>query len=347
MSQFNHTFLQAARGEKTAHTPVWFMRQAGRYMPEYRALRKNHSLLEIARTPELALEVTLQPLRRYKFDAAILFADILLPLTPMGIDFSFHKGEGPVIENPIRNTTDIDKLKVIDAEEGLAFVGKSVALLAHELKDRVPLIGFAGGPYTLASYMIEGGHSRNHEKTKSLMYNFESDWHRFLEKITQVTISYLSMQIKAGAQAIQLFDSWVGKLSPDDYQRYIFPHSSKILNAVKTRFPQTPRIHFGVDTAMLLSSMKEAGATVMGVDWQTPLSYARKVLGDDISLQGNLDPIALFAPEKLLREKVRLVLDQMKDRGGHIFNLGHGIIPETPLESVAIAIDEVHSYSAR
>jgi len=342
MSSFNNTFLNSCWGKPVSYTPVWFMRQAGRYMPEYQAIRKKYSLLEIARTPELATQVTLQPVEILGVDAAILFADILLPLAPMGIGFSFQKGEGPVIDNPVRNESDINHLKTFDAQEELSFVCKAVEMLSQELKDRIPLIGFAGGPFTLASYMTEGGHSRHYGFCKGLMHQHPKDWHRFLEKIAQVTLSYLSAQIKSGVQAVQLFDSWIGVLSPQDYKTYVLPHSHFILKNLSEKFPEIPRIHFGTGSSMLLSFMKEAGAEVIGIDWQTPLSYARKVLGEKVSLQGNLDPALLFAPQESIQKEIKNILEQRGNPARHIFNLGHGILPQTPVENVKFVVKEVH-----
>lgn len=343
MPPFNDNFLRAARRQNVTRTPVWFMRQAGRYMPEYRKLREKYSLLEIARTPELALEVTLQPIKRFDLDAAILFADILLPLEPMGCPFHFAKGEGPVIEKPIASAADIAKLRTIDASESLGYVAQAIGLLRKVLN--VPLIGFAGAPFTLASYMIEGGHSRHFAKAKSLMWNDEKAWHAFMQKLAQVALDYLSMQIQAGAQAIQLFDSWVGCLSVVDFEQYVLPHTRFIFEGLASRYPDTPRIFFGVGTGHLLPLIATLPIDVVGVDWQTPLSRAHEMVGSRFCLQGNLDPVALFVEKSQLREKTRMILQNLPPSASLIFNLGHGILPETPLDAVETVIQTVHDFA--
>jgi uroporphyrinogen decarboxylase len=319
------------------------MRQAGRYMPEYRALREKHTLLELAKTPELATQVTLQPMK-LGMDAAILFADILLPLEPMGAPFSFEKGEGPVVHSPIRTHADVDKLRVIEPEDGLQYVMDAIKMLKGELK--VPLIGFAGAPFTLASYLVEGGKSRDFQKTKKLMYGEPETWKLLMSKLAEVVRRYLHKQIDAGADAVQLFDSWVGQLGPDDYVEYIQPHVSHILKDIEKR--GVPVIHFGVGTQALISHMKDAGGTVIGVDWRTPLreTWANKI-GHDHGVQGNLDSTVLFAPRAIAEKHAQRVLDQAENRNGHIFNLGHGILPETPVETVQAVVDYVHTHSAR
>jgi uroporphyrinogen decarboxylase len=341
----NDRFLRACRREPTDVTPVWFMRQAGRYMAEYRKVREKHSLLEICKTPELSLEVTLQPLR-LGVDAAILFADILLPLEPMGAPFEFAKGEGPVIHEPIRDARGIDNLRVIDpAEEGLGYVLSAVRLIRKELGDRVPLIGFAGGPFTLASYLVEGGRSTHFEKTKRLMYGDPAAWDELMGKLAEVVRRFLVAQIEAGAQAVQLFDSWVGSLSVDDYRQFVMPHVSRILGDPGVR--SVPAIHFGTDTGALLGLMREAGGTVIGIDWRTPLDEAWDKVGGGVALQGNLDPTVLFAPWDFIAQATGRVLSRARGRAGHIFNLGHGILPETPIDSVARLVDFVHESTAR
>jgi len=336
-------FLRACRGEPTDVTPVWFMRQAGRYMAEYRALREKYTLLEICATPELALEVTLQPLR-LGFDAAILFADILLPIEPMGAPFEFVKGEGPVVHSPIRSRADIDKLRICDPEESLGHVLEAVRLIRRELDGKTPLIGFAGAPFTVASYLIEGGKSRNYEHCKHLMWAEEALWNELMHKVSEVVRLYLHAQIKAGAQAVQLFDSWIGALSVGDYARYVKPHVSRILQDVMTT--GVPVIHFGTSTTHLLPSQCEAGGTVIGVDWRLPLDEAWKIVGDR-PIQGNLDPILLCAPPEIACERARDVLKLAGGRPGHIFNLGHGIIPQTPPDTVKAVVDAIHSYEHR
>jgi uroporphyrinogen decarboxylase len=341
----NDRFLRACRREPTDVTPVWFMRQAGRYMAEYRKVREKHTLLEICKTPELSLEVTLQPLR-FGVDAAILFADILLPLEPMGAPFEFAKGEGPVIHEPVRDAKAIDKLRVIDpAHEGLGYVLDSVRLIRKELAGKVPLIGFAGGPFTLASYLVEGGRSSHFEKTKRLMYGEPTAWNALMGKLAEVVRRYLLAQIDAGAQAVQLFDSWVGSLSGDDYREFVMPHVAHILGDVVKR--GVPVIHFGTDTGALLALMRDAGGTVIGVDWRTPLDEAWQDVGSGVAVQGNLDPTVLFAPWDFIARAARKVLDRAGGRPGHVFNLGHGILPETPVDNVARLVDFVHESTAR
>jgi len=338
----NDRFLRACRREPVDRTPVWFMRQAGRYMPEYRALREKYTLLDICKTPDLALQVTQQPLR-LGVDAAILFADILLPLEPMGASFEFAKGEGPVIHEPIASRAQIERLRVIDPEESLAYVLAAIRLLRRELK--VPLIGFAGGPFTLASYLIEGGKSANFAKTKKLMFGEPEAWHVLLGKLAEVERRYLRAQIAAGAQAVQLFDSWVGDLAPADYVEYVQPHTRHVLADVERA--GVPVIHFGTGTATLLEAMRDAGGTVIGVDWCTPLDQAWSRVGYDRAVQGNMDSCALLATREVAVKHAQRVLDAAAGRAGHIFNLGHGILPETPVDHVRAVVDHVHAASER
>ena len=340
----NDRFLKACRREPTDCVPVWFMRQAGRYMEEYRAIRAKHSILEVCKTPELAAQVTLQPIDRFALDAAIIFADILLPLEPMGLRLTFEEGEGPVIHNPVRTKADVEALKLIDGSD-LGYVADAIALARRELNGRVPLIGFAGAPFTLASYAIEGGSSRNYIETKRLMYGEPAVWHRLMDKLARVVTGYLKSQIKAGAQAVQLFDSWVGCLSPDDYREYVQPHVRLIFDGLKHE--GVPLIHFGTGTATLLELMREAGGTVIGVDWRVPMDDARRRLGSGVAVQGNLDPVVLFAPVREIERRVEMILKQAGDAPGFIFNLGHGILPQTPVEHVQAAVDFVHKLSAR
>ncbi len=337
-------FLKACRREPVPRTPVWFMRQAGRYMAEYQELRRRHTILEICRTPELAAAVTFQPLSRFQLDAAIVFADILLPLPPLGVKFDFVKGEGPVIEEPVRSAAQIGGLRRFEPEEELGFVLKTIQLVRRELSPEIALIGFAGGPFTLASYMIEGGSSRDHRITKTLMYQDEESWRRLMETIASMTLRYLRAQIAAGADAVQLFDSWVGALAPDDYRRYVLPFSKQILEGLKDA--KVPLIHFGTGTAGILELLKEAGGSVIGVDWRIELSEAWDRLGPEVAVQGNLDPVALLASRQRLLEKVDHVLEQARGRRGHIFNLGHGILPPTPVENVAAVIERVRLRTA-
>ncbi len=335
----NDRFLRACRREPTDCTPVWFMRQAGRYLPEYRAIRQKYSLLEICAHPEVAAQVTLQPVELLDVDAAILFADILLPLIPMGIDLEFAAGEGPVIHNPIRTIDDVNALRAIDAANDMRDVMQTIRLVRRELNGRVPLIGFAGAPFTLASYLIEGGASRNFQKTKQLMYGEPQTWHALMQKLADVIRDYLCAQVAAGAQAVQLFDSWVGCLSPDDYRAHVLPYSQQILRAINT----APTIHFGTDTATLLPLMREAGGDVIGLDWRVPLDEGWRAVGD-VAVQGNLDPLALFAPRDVLQAKVRDILRRADGRAGHIFNLGHGILPDTPVDNVRAVVEMVREY---
>ncbi|HEX9017655.1 MAG TPA: uroporphyrinogen decarboxylase [Anaerolineaceae bacterium] len=337
-------FLRACCQQPVDATPVWFMRQAGRYMREYQAVRAKHSLLEICAQPELAAEVTLQPVSRLGVDAAILFADILLPLIPMGIQLEFAAGEGPVIHNPIRSPADVATLRPVEPRESLANVLEAVRLVRHELDGKVALIGFAGAPFTLASYIIEGGSSRNYLKTKRLMFGEPETWHSLMTRLAEIIASYLTAQVEAGAQAVQLFDSWVGALTPEDYRQYVLPYSQTIFQAL--RQTGAPAIHFGTGTASLLPLMREAGGQVIGVDWQTPLDWAWQRLDYQTAVQGNLDPVALFAPQAELDRRVDRVLIQAAGHPGHIFNLGHGILPETPVDQVQRVVDRVHERSA-
>jgi uroporphyrinogen decarboxylase len=318
------------------------MRQAGRYMPEYRALREKHSLLELCKTPELAVTVTRQPLR-LGVDAAILFADILLPLEPMGASFEFAKGEGPVIHEPIATRAQIDRLRVIDPEEALGYVLAAIRLLRRDLA--VPLIGFAGAPFTLASYLIEGGKSANFARTKKLMFGAPDAWHALMEKLAEVERRYLRAQVAAGAQAVQLFDSWVGDLAPADYVEYVQPYSRRVLADLEST--GVPVIHFGTGTATLLEAMRDAGGTVIGVDWCTPLDQAWDRVGHDRAVQGNMDSCALLATREVAVKHAQRVLDAARGRPGHVFNLGHGILPETPVDHVRAVVDHVHAASER
>jgi uroporphyrinogen decarboxylase len=337
-------FLRACRRESVDRTPVWFMRQAGRYMAEYRALRQNYTLLQLCRTPDLATEVTLQPLRRIELDAAILFSDLLLPLAPMGIPFDFVKGEGPAIEKPIRSAADIDALRVVDPRETLDFTFVAIRQIKRELGDRWPLIGFAGAPFTLASYAIEGGHSNNFALTKSLMYGDPGAWHRLAHALSTVVGDYLTAQIDAGVDAVQVFDSWVGALNEPDYREFALPHTRRIFETIGRR---VPTIHFGVASGSILRAMREAGGDVVGADWRIPLDDAWERIGVDRAIQGNLDPTLLLGPRERLFAGARDVLARAASRPGHIFNLGHGILPMTPVENVQALARYVHEQTAR
>jgi uroporphyrinogen decarboxylase len=340
----NERFLKACRREAVDATPVWFMRQAGRYMADYRSLRERHSLLEICRSPDLATEVTLQPVRRIDVDAAILFSDLLLPLEPMGLPFDFVKGEGPQLDRPISDAADIDRLKVFEPREALSHVLAAIGQIQEELDGRVPLIGFAGAPFTLASYAIEGGHSNNFAKTKALMYGHPDAWHRLCEKLADVVSDYLGAQIDAGVDAVQVFDSWVGNLSADDYREFALPHTRRIFDAIRGRVPS---IHFGTGTAAILEELRDAGGDVIGVDWRIPLDVAWDRIGFDRALQGNLDPTLLLGPVARMFHQTDDILRRVAGRPGHIFNLGHGILPSTPLEHVQMLAQYVHSASRR
>jgi uroporphyrinogen decarboxylase len=340
----NDRFLRACRREPVDVTPVWFMRQAGRYMPQYRALRERYDLLDICRSPELCVEVTLQPIEAIELDAAIIFSDLLLPLAPMGLPFSFIKGEGPSFENPLRSESDIDRLRPIDPRRDMRHVLDAIRLTREALNGRVPLIGFAGAPFTLASYAIEGGPSRDFARTKSLMYGHPEAWHRLCEMLATMVSEYLVAQVEAGAQAIQLFDSWVGSLNASDYREFALPHSKRILDAVKAT--GVPTIHFGTGTSNILAEMAEAGGDVIGADWRIPLDDAWQLIGSEKAIQGNLDPTQLLGPRHRLFRSAEDVLRRAAGRPGHIFNLGHGILPMTPVAHVQALARFVHAFRA-
>jgi uroporphyrinogen decarboxylase len=343
-TEHRYPFLRACRREPTDYTPIWLMRQAGRYMKEYRALRKKYSFLEMCKNPEIAAQVTLQPIEKFKLDAAIIFSDILIPLEPMGVAFEFAKGEGPVFHHPVREMKDIEKLRVIEPEEEVSFLVKAIGMVRKELEGKIPLIGFSGAPFTLASYIIEGGHSKNYIHTKGLMYQDGPAWDALMNKISDVLIRYLNVQIRAGVQATQLFDSWVGCLSPTDYEEYVLPYSKRVIDGVDK---SVPLIHFATSNSTLLELMKRAGGDVIGVDWRVDIGEAWARMGYDVGIQGNLDPVVLFGSEGLIRREVKRILDQVGGRPGHVFNLGHGILPNTPVENVAALVEAVHEYSAR
>jgi uroporphyrinogen decarboxylase len=321
------------------------MRQAGRYMSAYRALRQRYSLLEICRRPEIALAVTLQPVDAIEVDAAIVFSDLLLPFTPMGLDFDFVKGEGPQVSNPIRSVADVDGLRVFEPRDGLSHVLETIRLVRAELRGRVPLIGFGGAPFTMAAYAVEGGPSTSYSRTKAFMYSEPDGWHRLCDKFATMSASYLRAQIEAGAQAIQLFDSWAGALGRSDYREFAMPHTRKIFESLSGC--DVPLIHFGVGTTAILPDLAAAGGTVIGVDWRQPLDEAWAVVGPDRALQGNLDPTVLLGPRERIFSAADDVLRRAGGRGGHIFNLGHGVLPTTPLENVQALARYVHEYSAR
>lgn len=329
-------FLSACRGGRGRWTPVWFMRQAGRSLPEYRELREKHSMLEMCRTPELAAEVTLQPVDRLGVDAAILFSDIVITLVGMGVSLDIEPGVGPVIHEPVRTQADLERLRPLVPEEGTPFVAETVQIVAQQAK--VPVIGFAGAPFTLASYLIEGGPSRHHGRTKALMRGAPGVWRELMELLAGSVLGYLRAQIQAGASAVQIFDSWAGTLSPQDYERYVLPATRSILEGLEEL--GAPRIHFGVTTGELLGPMAEAGADVVGVDWRVPLDDARsRVHGR--AVQGNLDPALVLAPWEVIRSEVTDILRRGGGRG-HVFNLGHGVLPETDPEVLIRIVDYVH-----
>jgi uroporphyrinogen decarboxylase len=331
-------FLKACRREPTDYTPIWIMRQAGRYLREYREVRAKVPFLQMCKTPELAAEVTLMAVERLGVDAAIIFADILLILEPMGVGLKFSKGEGPVIERPVREKSDVDDLREVDAEE-LRYVFDAVRLTRRALRPDVPLIGFAGAPFTVASYAIEGGGSRHYEHVKTLMYRDAGAWHALMEHLTRALIAYLNGQIAAGANVVQLFDSWVGCLSPDDYREFVQPHIRRLISGLT---PNVPVIHFATGNAALLTLMRDAGGDVMGLDWRVDLAEAWAQLGHNVAVQGNLDPLALFASPTEIRRRAAKILEKAAGRPGHIFNLGHGVLPNTPVDHVLALIDAVH-----
>jgi uroporphyrinogen decarboxylase len=335
-------FLRACRREPVDATPVWFMRQAGRYMADYRSLRQRHTLLELCRNPELATEVTLQPVNAIDVDAAILFSDLLLPLEPMGIAFDFVKGEGPRIETPVRSRQDIDRIRRFEPREALGFTMEAIRLVQRALGGRVPLIGFAGAPFTLASYAIEGGPSRDFAVTKALMYGDPPGWHLLASTLSDLVADYLVAQIEAGVDAVQVFDSWVGALNAADYREFVLPHTRRIFAALEGR--GVPAIHFGTGTASILGEMREAGGDVVGADWRITLDEAWTRIGHDRGIQGNLDPTLLLGPEDRLLRGAADVLARAGGRPGHIFNLGHGILPPTPLEHVQALARFVHEH---
>ena len=342
----NSRLLRACRREPVDATPLWLMRQAGRYMAEYRALREKYTILELIRSPELAFEVTMQPINAFDLDAAIIFADILPPLEGMGLSLEFVKGEGPVLHNPVRTPADVDALRVTPAEESLPFTLDAIRLTTAELAPRgIPLIGFSGAPFTLAAYAVEGGSSRNHQHVKGLMMSDPATWHKLMEKLSQVVGEYLLAQAQAGAQVLQLFDSWVGALSPDDYRQHVMPYSRRAIEIA--REAGVPIIHFGTDTSGMLGEIRDAGGDVIGVDWRIDLDRAWARLGPDVAVQGNLDPIALFAPWDELKARAKAVLDRAGGRPGHIFNLGHGILPQTPVDNVKRLAEFVHEYTSQ
>jgi len=335
--------LDACARKPVDATPVWLMRQAGRYLPEYRAIREKMSFVEMCVRPDIAAEVTLQPLRRFELDAAIIFADILLPLEPMGIGFHFSDDDGPIISRPIRSARDLDSVRTINAAADLEYVMDAIRLVRHELDGRTPLIGFSGAPFTLASYVVEGGHSRTYAQVKGLMYHDPATFARLMSILTDVVVDYLQAQIAAGAQAVQVFDSWVGCLSPYDYERFVLPHVRRAVASVKGL--GAPVIYYVNGASAMLDRIARVESDVIGVDWRIDLDRAWQQLGD-VAVQGNLDPIAVLAPKRAIEERVLDVLRRASGRPGHIFNLGHGLVPQVPPDHVKYLVDAVHRHSA-
>jgi uroporphyrinogen decarboxylase len=330
-------FLRACRGEPVPHPPVWFMRQAGRSLPEYRKVRAGVPMLAACRRPELVCEITLQPVRRYGVDAAVFFSDIVVPLAAVGVDVEIVPGTGPVVGQPFRSSADVDRLRPLVPDD-VPYITEAVRLLTGELGG-TPLIGFAGAPFTLASYLVEGGPSRTYARTKALMYGEPEVWHALCARLAGITREFLRVQIEAGASAVQLFDSWAGALSEADYRRYVMPHSAGVLGALGDR---VPRIHFGVGTGHMLGAIAEAGADVVGVDWRTPLDVAATRIGPGRAVQGNLDPTVLFAPYEVIETEVRRIVVEGAAAPGHVFNLGHGVLPETDPDVLGRVVDLVH-----
>lgn len=337
-------FLKACRKEPVDCTPIWMMRQAGRYLQEYRDIRSKYSFIEMCKTPELVVEVTLQPIRRFELDAAIIFADILLPLEYMGIDFEFTKDDGPQIKNPVRTKEDVRKMRTFVIEEHMDYLLTSIKLVRKELDGKVPLIGFSGAPFTLASYIIEGGGSKNYIHTKTMMYKEPDTWHLLMEKLVDMIIDYLNAQIRAGAQAVQVFDSWVGCLCPSDYKEFILPHQKRLFEGLDK---SVPNIHFAFGASHLLKLVKEAGGDVIGLDWRIDIDDAWGQLNYETAVQGNLDPTALYGSKDYIKKRVEDILKRAENRNGHIFNLGHGILPTVPVENAEYLVNLVHELSKR
>lgn len=333
-------FLRACRREPVERTPVWFMRQAGRYQAEYRKIREKYTLMEICQHPEVAAEVTLLPIKQLGVDAAILFSDIMVPVHEAGIAVDIQPNVGPVIEEPIRESRDVDRLRPLVPEEDVPYVIETIRILQGELK--VPLIGFAGGPFTLASYLVEGRPTRKFHKVKHMMFAMPDVWHRLMDRLCEIVIPFLEAQVHAGAQALQLFDSWAGCLSPQDYEEFVLPYSKRIFDAVTPL--GVPKIHFGVGTAELLTLLRDAGANVVGVDWVTPLDEAWRRIGYDTAVQGNLEPNLLLAPMDRVLDRTRDVMRRAGGRPGHIFNLGHGVLPQTNPDTLKRIVETVHTY---
>jgi len=341
----NDTFLKACRGERVEYTPVWLMRQAGRYLPQYQAVRANVDFLTLCKTPELAAEVTLQPVEILGVDAAILFSDILIPVEAMGMALEFPEKYGPTLSEPIRNKSAVDRLVVPDTEDDMPFIIETIRILRERLKDKVPLIGFSGAPFTLATYMIEGGSSKNFIHTKKIMFQNNRLFNYLMDKLTLMVTSYLSAQIRAGVQAVQIFDTWAGVLTPFDYKESVLPHVKKTISELKKE--GVPIIYFANDCAGILQEIRKSGADVIGVDWKIDISDAIKKLGKKVVVQGNLDPCALFLSKEEIEERVKDILWKGETAKSHIFNLGHGILPDTPVENAIALVKAVHKYSRK
>lgn len=337
----NSIFMKACRREKTERTPIWLMRQAGRYMKEFREIRSRVSLLELCKTPELACQVTVHAQETLNVDATIIFSDILVPLDALGVGLDYVKGEGPVIARPLRLESELDALPILDVKESLTYVMDAISLTRKTLKPDIPLLGFAAAPFTLASYLIEGGSSRNYEHTKTMMYRRPELWHRLMEKIVSISIAYLNAQIEAGAQAVQVFDSWMGCLSALDYQKFSLPYSRQLIAGIKK---DVPLIHFGTGNIHLLPLMKDCGASVIGLDWRVDLAETWKQLGENVAVQGNLDPCVLFADRPYLKACAESILASVGGKAGYIFNLGHGVLPPTDVDNVRFLVELVHDY---
>jgi uroporphyrinogen decarboxylase len=332
--------MRACRREATSVTPIWLMRQAGRYMREYRQIRASRPFLDMCRDPDLVTQITVYAVERLGVDAAIIFADLLLPVQGTGLRLAYTRGEGPSIDPPLRTAEDVDRLREPDLEESVGYVFEAIRRTRRALPPGIPLLGFAGAPFTLASYMIEGGGSTHYVKTKSFFMKDPGGWHALLEKLSRITVGYLNAQIAAGAQAVQLFDTWVGCLDPADYREFVLPHTQRVIRALS---PGTPVIHFGTQTGSLLPFIREAGGEVIGLDWRVDLVRTWESLGD-VAVQGNLDPAVLFAPRREVRRRALDLLRRVQGRPGHIYNLGHGILPHTPLDNVLALVDAVHSW---
>jgi uroporphyrinogen decarboxylase len=345
----NDTFLKACRGEEVPYTPVWIMRQAGRYLKQYQKIRKKVDFLTLCKTPELAAEVTIQPINALGVDAAILFSDILIPVEAMGMELKFYEKKGPVFKNPIRDRAAVNKLTIPEPEESINFVLETIKILRKDLSGKVPLIGFSGAPFTLATYMIEGRTSKNFLQTKKMIFQAPDLYTFLMDKITQTVIKYLKAQIKTGVHAIQLFDTWVGVLSPRDYEEFAFPYVKKVIDALHLEVgnEEIPIIYFANNCSGILEKIKDIGADVISIDWRINIDDAIKRLGYNVSIQGNLDPCVLFLPKEKIEERVKEILKRASSARGHIFNLGHGILPETPAENVVAMVEMVHKFSKK